>query len=183
LSDLSAVNHQNNECHTVFISMGSNMGDKVANCRDAVDALKRTGTARIIAQSKFYYTEPVDFIDQGWFINAVLKIKTALEPLALLSALQEIQVAIGRKSSGIRFGPRIIDLDIIFYDTIIFENERLIIPHPRMHKRRFVLLPLCDIDPQVKHPGLGQNVSDLLMQLNDNGQRICCYPSINCNTK
>ena len=153
------------------------MGNKLANCRDAVDAIKRTEAIRVIAQSKFYYTEPVDFVDQDWFFNAVLKIETTLEPLALLSALQEIQVTAGRKSRGIRFGPRIIDLDIIFYDNIIFEHEHLVIPHPRMHKRRFVLLPICDIDPQVVHPGMGKNVSDLLLQINDNDQEICCYPS------
>lgn len=153
------------------------MGNKLSNCRDAVDSIKKTKAGRIIAQSKFYYTEPVDFIDQDWFLNAVLKIETTLEPLSLLSALQKIQVTAGRKSRGIRFGPRIIDLDIIFYDNIIFEHEHLMIPHPRMHKRRFVLLPICDIDPLVVHPGLRKNVSDLLAQINDNDQRICCYPS------
>jgi 2-amino-4-hydroxy-6-hydroxymethyldihydropteridine diphosphokinase len=156
---LIAIKPHNNKCHTAFISIGSNLGNKLANCYDAIDAIRRTGAGRIVAQSKFYYTEPVDFVDQDWFVNAALKIETVLEPLALLSALQEIQMTAGRKSGGIRYGPRIIDLDIIFYDNIIFEHERLMIPHPRMHKRRFVLQPICDIDPQVIHPVLGQNAS------------------------
>jgi 7,8-dihydro-6-hydroxymethylpterin-pyrophosphokinase len=80
-------------------------------------------------------------------------------------------------SDPIRFGPRILDLDIIFYNNSVIQLDGLEIPHPRMHKRRFVLLPICDIDPLVVHPGLRQNVSELLAQINDNDQRICCYPS------
>jgi 2-amino-4-hydroxy-6-hydroxymethyldihydropteridine diphosphokinase len=159
-----------------FISIGSNMGNKLANCRNAVDTIQRTGVGRVVAQSKFYHTEPVDFIDQEWFLNAAIKIETPLEPLGLLNALQQIQKAAGRKKGGIRFGPRVIDLDIIFYDDLTFEDERLMIPHPRMHKRRFVLQPICDIDPQIVHPVLEQTVGRLLLQMKDNDQRIRHYP-------
>ena len=152
------------------------MGNKPANCRKAIVRLQRTGVGRVIAQSKFYYTEPVDFIDQDWFLNAALKIETTLEPLELLTALQQIQKSGGRKKGGIRFGPRLIDLDIIFYDDLTFEHERLMIPHPRMHKRRFVLQPICDIDPQIVHPVFKQTASQLLEQIKDKDQGIRHYP-------
>lgn len=169
---------QSGEVHIVYISIGSNIGDKSAHCREAICAIEKNGIGRIAAQSPYYATEPVDYTDQDWFLNAVLKLETLLEPLALLSALQEIQTAAGRKSGGVRFGPRIIDLDIIFYDSIVFKHERLVIPHPRMHKRRFVLQPICDIDPQLVHPELGQSVGGLLERINDSGQGIRRHPLI-----
>lgn len=175
---MSAIRPLNQKWHVAFISIGSNMGNKLANCRNAVATIQKTNVGRIIARSKVYHTEPVDFIDQDWFLNAALKIETPLEPLGLLNALQQIQKSIGRKIGGIRFGPRIIDLDVIFYDDLTFEHERLLIPHPRMHKRRFVLQPICDIDPQIVHPVLEQTVGQLLLQIKDkdNDQRIHHYP-------
>ena len=176
LNTLSPINSRNQKYHVAFISIGSNMGNKVANCRNAMVAIQRSGVGRVIGQSKFYHTEPVDFIDQEWFLNAALKIETSLEPLGLLTALQQIQKSGGRKNGAIRFGPRLIDLDIIFYDDITFEHERLMIPHPRMHKRRFVLRPICDIDPQLVHPGFKQTVGQLLLQIKGQDQRIRHYP-------
>lgn len=162
--------------HTAFISIGSNIGDKLAHCHDAIRRIKSDGIGLILATSSFYRTDPVDFTDQDWFLNAVLKVETSLAPLALLKGLQQIQTEAGRKSGGIRFGPRIIDLDIIFYDNLVLTHERLVIPHPRMHKRRFVLKPVCDIDPQIVHPGLGQNVGELLKQINDDNQGVYRFP-------
>ena len=114
----------------------------------------------------------MDYLEQNWFINAVLYIGTRLTPLSLLDKTQSIQKRLGRKSDAVRFGPRILDLDIIFYDDMIIDSPRLVIPHPRMHKRRFVLQPICDIDPTIMHPGLGQNVQDLLNQLVTDDQDI-----------
>jgi 2-amino-4-hydroxy-6-hydroxymethyldihydropteridine diphosphokinase len=101
-------------------------------------------------------TQPVDYTEQDWFVNAALLIETPLSPKALLNTTQAIQNRFGRKKGGIRFGPRVLDLDIIFYDQLILHASHLTIPHPRMHKRRFVLQPICDIDPTVVHPVLGE---------------------------
>ncbi len=162
--------------HTAYLSIGSNLGDKFGHCRNAMSTIEKNGVGKIVAQSLFYATEPVDYKDQDWFLNAALKLITPLDPRALLEKLQQIQSAGGRKNNGIRFGPRVIDLDIIFYDNSVFEDVRLVIPHPRMHKRRFVLQPICDIDPQVVHPVLGKTVDELLGNLDKDDQRICRYP-------
>ena len=170
------LNPNDTAVHTAFISIGSNMGDKLTHCDNAIQSIEKNGIGTIIAKSPYYSTEPVDYTDQDWFLNAAVKVETNLNPLELLSALQAIQRANGRKSGGIRFGPRILDLDIIFYNDIIFKHALLQIPHPRMHKRRFVLQPICDIDPQIVHPVLGRKIITLLEQINDSRQRICCYP-------
>ena len=160
--------------HSAYISVGSNLGDKLENCQRGVASLTRHG-CEVTAQSGIYRTEPVDYLDQDWFINYVVQIETQLQPLQLLAALQTIQRESGRGSDEIRFGPRILDLDIILYDTITFNTSQLIIPHPRMHKRRFVLQPLCDIDPTLIHPVLKMDMQSLLNSLDDDEQRI--YPN------
>ena len=158
--------------HFAYISIGSNLGDPMQNCCKGIDALCEDGSVELITRSPCYKTEPVDYLEQNWFINAVLYIGTRLTPLSLLDKTQSIQKRLGRKSDTVRFGPRILDLDIIFYDDMIIDSPRLVIPHPRMHKRRFVLQPICDIDPTIMHPGLGQNVQDLLNQLVTDDQDI-----------
>ncbi|MBW2411616.1 MAG: 2-amino-4-hydroxy-6-hydroxymethyldihydropteridine diphosphokinase [Deltaproteobacteria bacterium] len=162
------------EVHTAFVSVGSNLGDKLENCQRGVASLTRHG-CEVIAQSGIYRTEPVDYLDQDWFVNYVIQIETRLEPLQLLDAIQKIQLESGRGPDKIRFGPRILDLDIIFYDTITINTSQLIIPHPRMHKRRFVLQPLCDIDPTLIHPVLNVGMLSLLQALDDDEQRIHPY--------
>jgi 2-amino-4-hydroxy-6-hydroxymethyldihydropteridine diphosphokinase len=127
------------------------------------------------AESRIYQTEPVDYTDQDWFINLVVKIETLLDPNRLLQRLQSIQRKAGRLKDSIRFGPRVLDLDIIFYDEVVINSKQLVIPHPRMHKRRFVLQPLCDIDPAITHPVLKSDVRTLLNHLDDNEQRIIEY--------
>ncbi|MFZ0613299.1 MAG: 2-amino-4-hydroxy-6-hydroxymethyldihydropteridine diphosphokinase [Desulfobacterales bacterium] len=163
--------------HTAIISIGSNLGDKLDNCRQAIESLRSVGQTRVSACSRFYKTAPVDYLDQDWFVNAVVKITTRLEAAQLLEALQEIQRRAGRRGDPVRFGPRIIDLDIIFFDAAVIETPELQIPHPRLHKRRFVLQPICDIDPAIVHPVLKQDVRLLLNQLKDDAQSvepICC---------
>ena len=164
-----------NLCHVAYISVGSNLGHRLENCRAGIAALTNSASVRLIDQSPVYRTEPVDYLDQDWFINYVVQIETQLQPLQLLAALQTIQRESGRGSDEIRFGPRILDLDIILYDTITFNTSQLIIPHPRMHKRRFVLQPLCDIDPTLIHPVLKMDMQSLLNSLDDDEQRI--YPN------
>ena len=155
--------------------MGSNIGDKQANCQQGIDRLLASGKASLVKTSRFYRTSPVDFLDQDWFVNAAVKIETGFEPVELLDTLQSIQQQAGRLKGGIRFGPRILDLDIIFYDQLVMKTPLLEIPHPRMHKRRFVLQPICDIDPDIVHPLLNIPLKSLLNQLDDNEQEVFEY--------
>ena len=158
--------------HTAFISIGSNMADKIGNCRSAIESLARLERTLVIRTSPFYRTAPVDYLEQDWFINAAVKLQTDLDPFQLLKELLNIQRRAGRVKDPIRFGPRLIDLDIIFYDDAIIETADLAIPHPRMHKRAFVLQPICDIDPQLVHPVIQRQVQDLLQELDDPSQGI-----------
>jgi len=158
--------------HWAILSIGSNLGNPLGNCCKAIDAFKLDKEMVLERRSPFYWTEPVDYIDQQWFLNAALRVRTNLSPLNLLAKLQQIQRSLGRKEGGVRFGPRVIDLDIIFYEDLVMETDELVIPHPRMHKRRFVLQPICDIDPEVRHPVLDTKVFQLLNQLDKDDQKI-----------
>jgi len=164
-----------NPCHIAYISVGSNLGQKAENCRDGIAALGRSGHVRLIDQSAFYRTEPVDYQDQEWFVNGVLKIETDLDPLGLLSILKSIEQAAGRIKDVVRYGPRILDMDIIFFDDLVTNAPALTVPHPRMHKRRFVLKPICDIDPDLSHPVFHRTMASLLGDLDEKGQRIIEY--------
>ena len=161
--------------HIAYISVGSNIGDKLANCQNGVALLAEKGRSRVLAQSRIYATEPVDYEDQDWFVNLMVKLETSLDPLPLLDHIQHIQRAAGRIQDPIRFGPRILDLDIILYDDCVIASERLVVPHPRMHKRRFVLKPICDIDPSILHPVLKQEMHFLLERLGDENQKVFEY--------
>jgi 2-amino-4-hydroxy-6-hydroxymethyldihydropteridine diphosphokinase len=163
------------ETHIAYISAGSNMGDRLQNCRRGIEALTEAGSSRILAQSRIYATEPVDYQDQDWFINMVVKLETAHDPFQLLDHIECIQQAAGRIQDAIRFGPRILDLDIILYDDRTIRSERLVVPHPRMHKRRFVLKPICDIDPAIIHPVLKQEMQFLLKRLSAEEQKVFEY--------
>ncbi len=160
------------EKHIAFISVGSNIGDKFENCKNGIAALTEAGISTLIKQSKFYFTEPVDYKDQDWFVNSVVKVETFLDPFGLFRRLQSIQRKEGRTRDAIRYGPRVLDLDIILFDDIVMNSSRLIIPHPRMHKRCFVLKPFCDIDPNIIHPVLKKDMQYLLDNLDENGQKI-----------
>ena len=158
--------------HQAFVSVGSNLGDKIENCHKGIDGLLADGESVLVKSSSFYRTSPVDYEDQDWFVNLVVKIKTALDPFDLLDKIQDIEKAIGRKAGTVRFGPRILDLDIIFFDDQVIQTDILEIPHPRMHKRRFVLKPICDIEPSMVHPVLGKDMRSLLDGLKDTEQKI-----------
>ena len=158
--------------HIAYISIGSNIGDKLNNCRLGIQELCASGNSTLLKQSAFYRTSPVDYKDQAWFVNAAVKIETCLNPQSLLQEIKKIQTRAGRKSDPIRFGPRVLDLDIIFYDTAVIQTDGLEIPHPRMHKRRFVLRPICDIDPCIIHPILKKDVNSLLEEIADVDQEI-----------
>jgi 2-amino-4-hydroxy-6-hydroxymethyldihydropteridine diphosphokinase len=163
------------KAHIAYISVGSNIGNKLENCKKGVDSLVRSGTVTLKARSPYYKTDPVDYLNQDWFINYVIKIETSLDPFRLLKRLKSIQKDAGRISDAVRFGPRILDLDIILYDSVLIKSESLTIPHPRMHKRRFVLKPLCDIDSGIIHPVFKKSIKFLLDLLDDKEQRIVEY--------
>ncbi|MGD8252041.1 MAG: 2-amino-4-hydroxy-6-hydroxymethyldihydropteridine diphosphokinase [Desulfobacterales bacterium] len=158
--------------HTAYISVGSNLGDKTTNCRLGIDAADRLEGCRVTGTSRFYRTAPVDYTDQAWFVNAAIRMSTRLSPQTLLERLQAIQTDAGRPREGIRFGPRILDLDILFFGNRIVDSPALTIPHPRLHKRRFVLEPLCDINPDIVHPVLNVSIQTLLSRIDDPEQEI-----------
>ena len=158
--------------HQAFVSVGSNLGDKIENCQKGINGLLADGRSVLVKSSSFYRTSPVDYKDQDWFVNLVVKIKTSLNPFDLLDEMQGIEKAVGRKTSTVRFGPRVLDLDIIFFDDQVIQTDTLEIPHPRMHKRRFVLKPICDIEPFMMHPLLGKDMRSLLTILQDSEQRV-----------
>ena len=158
--------------HIAYISFGSNVGHRFENCTNGLDLLIRSGKAVVLEQSGFYETEPVDYTDQDWFVNGVVKIGTSLDPSELLKMLKTVEKEIGRTKTVIRYGPRILDLDIILYDDLVLDSPQLTIPHPRMHKRRFVLCPICDIAPDMIHPVLHYSMRGLLDQLEDFSQKV-----------
>jgi 2-amino-4-hydroxy-6-hydroxymethyldihydropteridine diphosphokinase len=147
-----------------FISIGSNLGKRIENCIRAVEEI--SDFAKITALSSVYETQPVDNEDQPDFINCAVEIETSFSPFNLLNFLQAVETTIGRKRIE-KQGPRVIDLDIIFYDDLVIETGDLIIPHPRAHLRRFVLEPLCEIAPDFIHPRLKVSVCELLNNLMD----------------
>ena len=158
--------------HVAYISVGSNLGDKLDNCLKGIAVLTESSQSVLVQTSRFYRTSPVDFTDQDWFVNGALKIRTTLDPLNLLDELLAIQQHMGRKADTVRFGPRVLDLDILLYDDRVIRTSRLEVPHPRMHKRAFVLQPMCDINPAIIHPVLVQTVADLLDRLDDDDQLV-----------
>jgi 2-amino-4-hydroxy-6-hydroxymethyldihydropteridine diphosphokinase len=148
----------------VFIGIGSNLGDKIDNCRKAINEI--TAFAEIVNVSSLYETEPVGNEDQPNFINCAVEIKTDLSPHELLSHLNSVEDKLGRVR-GEKWGPRVIDLDIIFYDDLVMKDDDLIIPHPRAHLRRFVLEPICEIARDFIHPELKTSILELLEKLGD----------------
>jgi 2-amino-4-hydroxy-6-hydroxymethyldihydropteridine diphosphokinase len=162
--------------HTAYIGVGSNIGDKLLNCKNGITALVKRQNTKIKEWSRFYQTEPVDYKDQDWFINGVVKIETDLDAFQLINELKSIEQDAGRMADAVRFGPRILDMDILLFDNFVINSCGLIIPHPRMHKRRFVLKPICDIAPSIVHPVLNKEMQCLLADLDENEQRIMEYP-------
>jgi 2-amino-4-hydroxy-6-hydroxymethyldihydropteridine diphosphokinase len=143
----------------VYLSLGSNVGDREAQLRDAQARLGALG--RVVAVSSVYETEPVEFTEQAWFLNCVLALETILTPQQLMSAILRIEQEMGR-SRILNKGPRSIDIDILLFGNEIIELQDLTIPHPAMHQRRFVLAPLAEIALEVIHPILKKTIRELL---------------------
>lgn len=147
----------------VYISLGSNLGDRVAYMRQAVQHMD--SILDIVTVSQLYVAAPLGYVRDDAYLNAVLQGRTTLSPIDLLVALQEIEHRMGR--SSVQYGPRPIDLDILFYDSAIIESYRLIIPHPRLQERGFVLKPLAEIAPDFMHPVLYYTPVQLLQDAED----------------
>jgi 2-amino-4-hydroxy-6-hydroxymethyldihydropteridine diphosphokinase len=163
---------------TVFIGFGSNVGDRVDFCDRAVTLLSLLPHSRLKGVSLLYETEPVrDRTDpgEGWFLNGVVQLETDITPRSLLTTLQEIERSLGRDDDN-RSGPRTIDLDILFYGERVMKEPGLTIPHPRLHQRRFVLMPMNELDPLWIHPTLKQSMAHLLAETADQSQARLLFP-------
>ena len=146
-----------------YIGLGGNVGDRAANLERAVATLAADPDVEVVAVSTFRETEPVGYLDQPRFLNGVVAVETALPPRALLDRLLGIERALGRERSGPRFGPRTIDLDLLLYGTETLDEPGLTVPHPRLAERRFVLEPLCELDPELVLPD-GRGVREVLAE-------------------
>jgi 2-amino-4-hydroxy-6-hydroxymethyldihydropteridine diphosphokinase len=145
----------------VYLGLGSNMGDKAAQITQALEHLTKAFSVRRV--SPFYLTEPVGLKDQDWFLNCVVEIETEKDPEKLLSALQSIEKKMGKIKTKVN-GPRTIDIDILFYDGQVVNRKNMVIPHPRLHTRLFVLQPMMDLNPDLVHPVLKKTIRELYEQ-------------------
>ena len=160
---------------SVFLSLGSNIGDRAANLKAGIAALPDAGL-RVSKVSSFYETEPVDYLQQDWFLNCVVAGETKLAAGALLSKLRDIETRMGSKKI-IAKGPRILDIDILLYGDETIAASELQVPHPRMTQRRFVLVPLAEIAPELRHPSWHGSVKDLLAATIDRSEVRRADPS------
>jgi 2-amino-4-hydroxy-6-hydroxymethyldihydropteridine diphosphokinase len=156
--------------HTAYLSLGSNLGDRAANIENALVRLDSAGV-RIVRRSSIYKTEPVEFTSQGWFLNLAAEVETALMPRQLLHAIRGVEKELGRRRI-VRAGPRVLDIDILLYGTSIVRTAELEIPHPRMAERRFVLVPMAELAPGLRHPVLKLTMLELLATAKDRSQVI-----------
>ncbi|HXA82903.1 MAG TPA: 2-amino-4-hydroxy-6-hydroxymethyldihydropteridine diphosphokinase [Methylomirabilota bacterium] len=153
---------------TVYIALGTNVGEREANLLQALQLLPESGVL-VRRVSSIYETEPVDYLDQEWFLNAVLEAQTELDALDLLSALRLIEARMGSKKAFAK-GPRKIDLDILLYGDETIDAPELQVPHPRMLERKFVLIPLAEIAPNLRHPSWKSGVAHLLAGSRDTSE-------------
>ena len=149
-----------------YIGIGSNLGDKARNCREAIERIGAAEENKLVGRSSLYRTEPWGNEEQDWFVNAVIAIRTSFDPDGLLQHLKNVEEQLEKKKEE-RWGPRNIDLDILFFNDEILKTPGLTVPHPFLHLRRFVLVPLQEICPDFIHPQLKLSVRELLERTND----------------
>jgi 2-amino-4-hydroxy-6-hydroxymethyldihydropteridine diphosphokinase len=159
--------------HKIFLSLGSNLGDRLINLTDAIRSLPPN--IQPLTQSQTYETQPWGFIDQPAFLNLVIKANTELTPKNVLAFIKDMEVVLGRKET-FRFGPRLIDLDILFYDSLVLDTPDLTIPHPRLTERAFVLIPLAEIAPDFIHPVIKKTIRQLVSLIDTTGIKIFQSP-------
>ena len=159
---------------TIYLSVGSNVGDRAKNLSEALGALEAAGVS-VQKISSIYDTEPVDYLDQPWFLNCAVQAETQLDPQSLLRALRDIETRMGSKKL-VPKGPRLIDMDILLYAQQTVDTPELQVPHPGMHLRRFVLVPLAEIAPTLRHPSWDATVQELLARTPDQS-RVRPLPS------
>jgi 2-amino-4-hydroxy-6-hydroxymethyldihydropteridine diphosphokinase len=157
--------------HHAYIGFGSNLGDRLENCRNAIGALAALPPCSLLKTSSFYETSPVGLVEQPAFINGVVLLETDEDAHWLLRQMLEIEKTFGR-IRDLKWGPRSIDLDLLFFDDQIINTPELSVPHPSLHERRFVLEPLNEVAPDFRHPSLGKSVADLRNDLQDGEQRV-----------
>ena len=156
---------------TAYIGIGSNLGDKLNNCRKSVEMTGRIPDTSVTAQSLFYRTEPVGVEGQDWYVNGVISLSTGLSAQTLLKNLLDIEHILGRERKK-KWDSRTIDLDILLYGQEVIEKENLKVPHPLMHVRRFVLEPMVELAPDLIHPVLGKSMAGLLEDFKEQGQDV-----------
>jgi len=153
----------------VFLGLGTNLGDREANLKTALESIIEN-IGPVVSLSSVYETEPWGFRTEDLFLNMVAEVETKLKPSGLLGRMLMIEANMGRLRSGTGYSSRIIDLDILLYGEEIMDSKSLVIPHPKLHERRFVLVPLCEIAPDLVHPVLKKNIKTLLKECKDKGK-------------